>query len=750
MPGIGIGFAGVARTARASLPSALSADNSIYARFKSASNNSSGTQTCIVNKPAGTVSGDVLVASWASRADITDVAMVLPSGWVKAAYLDADTPTIKVAYKVCGGSEPATYTFDAGSTVAHSVAISRYAGVDNSTPMDATATTNSGTSGTTMTAPSITTVTTNAMLVCCFANAVVSSTAITDPSDMDERNAVTSQCRNTMSDALQAAAGASGTKIATQGATARWVAATVALRPAVVVGAPGADVTITIGGSPLLTSKFMPGVSFVKNPVFFNTAGWNNAKVALANSLGIANLHLMNFGMGDPWTLNNPTGWEDGVVTVPAPSTPNRLTGANNRVAGAIAKMQEMRTTNPDMEFMFTLYNYPWWQKGILANNATSVYPIPIAASPDYDSFTDQGRIMYQNLAYFKLLTKEAAKIVMAAPYNVRWFQVWNEAKGFFNNREDISQKYEMDFLPGDTANGKVELGYGYVYIEACAALLEAADELSIDPSELMIGGPYTNMRTNGNKTSETLPASGYAQLYDRPYGTWKKAATQGIETFLDNIEDAVADAVTDERLPPGTTVDDIFHFLCFDFGPGNTDDVYLTSDPWVTVTKYTDLMLWANAELAAHGMSSKPIVGSEVYKYVPNIDLDTADAQLLLAFATEVYARLLLGGLTYPLAWGSDSEASDTTNTADWMITSPLTAGGGIQLEWGEINGWFKDHFGPGTAIYEVTSDDDSVFGIASATHLLLVHHEPTDRNVSIGGTLYPFTGHEVRLMVR
>jgi hypothetical protein len=353
---------------------------------------------------------------------------------------------------------------------------------------------------------------------------------------------------------------------------------------------------------------------------------------------------------------------------------------------------------------------------------------------------------MYQNLAYMRLLITEAAKLVMAAPYNVRWFQIWNEAKGFFNNRDDIGQKYEMDFLSGDTSDGIVELGYGYVYIECVRALFDAADELEIDRSELMIGGPYTNMRTNGNKTSETLPASGYPLLYDRPYGTWKKAATQGIETFLDNIGTAVTAAISAGRLDPGTTVDDIFHFLCFDFGPGNTDDVYLTSDPWVTVTKYTDLMDWANAELAAHGMSSKPIVGSEVYKYIPNIDLDVADGDMLLAFATDVYRRLLLGGLTYPLAWGSDSEASDTTNTADWMTTSPLTSGGGTQLEWGVINGWFKDHFGPGTVIYEHTSSDESkVEALPSATTVILINKTNVVCTVDVGGVVHSLAAYEV-----
>jgi hypothetical protein len=144
--------------------------------------------------------------------------------------------------------------------------------------------------------------------------------------------------------------------------------------------------------------------------------------------------------------------------------------------------------------------------------------------------------------------------------------------------------------------------------------------------------------------------------------------------------------------------------------------------------------------------------VGSEVYKYMPNVDLDTADPRLLLAFATEVYRRLLLGGMTHPLAWGSDSEASNTTNTADWMTTSPTTSDGGTQLEWGVVNDWFKDHFSPGTVIYTHTSSDNSkVEALPSADKVLLINKTNDTLSVQIApGNIVTLTPYQVRCVER
>lgn len=74
-------------------------------------NGSAGT-SLVINKPAGTQEGDLLVAvmscaggvSWTGDTDWTEVADL------------AGTPSLRIAYKVAGASEPASYTFTASGS----------------------------------------------------------------------------------------------------------------------------------------------------------------------------------------------------------------------------------------------------------------------------------------------------------------------------------------------------------------------------------------------------------------------------------------------------------------------------------------------------------------------------------------------------------------------------------------------------------------------------------------------------------
>lgn len=103
----------------------------------------------VVNAPAGLASGDVLLVFGASNEGPFST---LPSGFVQfQVSVDADIPGSFRAYgwyKVCGTSEPSTYTF--GSTTASGasapivVAMSAWRGVDNFTPIDSSAYVGSG------------------------------------------------------------------------------------------------------------------------------------------------------------------------------------------------------------------------------------------------------------------------------------------------------------------------------------------------------------------------------------------------------------------------------------------------------------------------------------------------------------------------------------------------------------------------------------------------------------------------------
>lgn len=102
-----------------------------------------------VNKPTGVASGDVLLVFGASNEGAWDT---LPSGFTQIDLsTDANTPNnfrCYAWYKVCGGSEPASYTFGsttaAGSGAPMVVNMTAWRGVSNSSPIMHNARTDAG------------------------------------------------------------------------------------------------------------------------------------------------------------------------------------------------------------------------------------------------------------------------------------------------------------------------------------------------------------------------------------------------------------------------------------------------------------------------------------------------------------------------------------------------------------------------------------------------------------------------------
>jgi len=200
----------------------------------SAANSSSGASTLVITKPSGVVNNDVLVASVAVSGG-SNTTITVPSGWTQIRRTNNST-TVGIAsyYHVVtnGGSEPASYIWSLTSGTRASGGITRYLGVDTSSPID---TSGGGTgSSTTPTAPSVTTNGANELVVGLFGTGV--SATYTAPSGMTERYAVTnanaSGPATEAADYTQATASSTGTKAATASASAGWAAQLVALQPA--------------------------------------------------------------------------------------------------------------------------------------------------------------------------------------------------------------------------------------------------------------------------------------------------------------------------------------------------------------------------------------------------------------------------------------------------------------------------------------------------------------------------------------
>lgn len=194
--------------------------------------------TVSITAPSGTAAGDVLVASITT--DLGPSMASVPAGWtpiVNGLGINSSSTSgarLFAYYHVVGSSDPASYTWNLSTAVKWGGGMTAYRGVDNTTPLDTTVATVVDTSytATSITAPSITTASNNAMLIggvgCDCATPPVASA----PSGWIQRWEAAGGQIAEQADMTQATAGATGTATWTL-SSARAVAAwRTALRPA--------------------------------------------------------------------------------------------------------------------------------------------------------------------------------------------------------------------------------------------------------------------------------------------------------------------------------------------------------------------------------------------------------------------------------------------------------------------------------------------------------------------------------------
>ncbi len=180
----------------------------------------SATLNLTINKPAGTVQNDTMVASISVRPDTATITE--PSGWTLVRRIDnanANANSLAVYYKVAGASEPTSYTWTFSTSTGSAGGIQTFSGVDATTPIDVEAgqiTAN----GLTHDTPSVTTTVANTMIV--TSHGFTSSATWTPPSGMTEAFDVASQTVPAIGGiaiegnyVIQVAGGATGAKTAT-------------------------------------------------------------------------------------------------------------------------------------------------------------------------------------------------------------------------------------------------------------------------------------------------------------------------------------------------------------------------------------------------------------------------------------------------------------------------------------------------------------------------------------------------------
>src|SRR6266568_5162398 len=181
----------------------------ITLRAAATGNNGAGGSTLTIGLPAGTQSGDVMVAHVIVQT--ANNTITPPAGWKLVLRQDSSSAISTASYvHVAGSTEPATYTWSFGTAGQASGGIASYIGVDTINPVDvAHAQYNSSTSN--VDNSGVTTTTANDMLV--YAVGIAVQTTVNVPAGFTQEWSTTSNTATTseMSQELFSTIGATGT-----------------------------------------------------------------------------------------------------------------------------------------------------------------------------------------------------------------------------------------------------------------------------------------------------------------------------------------------------------------------------------------------------------------------------------------------------------------------------------------------------------------------------------------------------------
>jgi hypothetical protein len=184
-----------------------------------------------LTSPAGTVATDVLLAG--IYGNYGTGAITPPTGWTLGKRTDDTTVQNMAVYWALGNAAFTAWTIPAPTDGAIGFTLG-FIGVDNTTPMDATAVGQANASSATITAPTITTANANAMLVM-FGGVLSASTFTLVFGALGQSGNFSAGGNNDVAQigayAVQAAAGASGAKTETASLAAVNIGTLVALRP---------------------------------------------------------------------------------------------------------------------------------------------------------------------------------------------------------------------------------------------------------------------------------------------------------------------------------------------------------------------------------------------------------------------------------------------------------------------------------------------------------------------------------------
>jgi hypothetical protein len=411
---------------------------------------------------------------------------------------------------------------------------------------------------------------------------------------------------------------------------------------------------ITVDQAKVLgTSLLQLGVTHTQH-----SADSSNSSTAVARARdllkGVAvfqNQHIMGWGAGNP---------------EPSPGKYD-FTSLDARVA-------LMRATGSTP--VITLCCAPDWMKGGTAGQ-TDWSKLAEAPSPSH--FADFARL--------------SAAVAKRYP-NVRYFQVWNELKGFYNASKN---RYDYE-------------GYTNLYNQVYDAVRAVRPDAKI-------GGPYAVI---SSWSRHALPANARSPVKG-PYGIIDKRPLDAIRYWLAHKHGA--------------------DFITLDAVTSNKDGGKVGA--YTGAQKFADTAAWLRGLPAGQypGARTLPLWWAE-WK------VKTSPASGNLAYLTSIMASglatTLRSGAAVALIWGAQGSSTGLASP-EGVWTDTRSASGGQPTPLAAVLRGLRTRFPPGTRFVRAISTSRQVEVLASASNVMLVNHSKFAKTARVRGTTIKLPGYGV-----
>jgi hypothetical protein len=331
-----------------------------------------------------------------------------------------------------------------------------------------------------------------------------------------------------------------------------------------------------------------------------------------------------------------------------------------------------------------------------IMRDTAGVNVITLCAAPDWmkggqAGSTDWSKIEVAPLpAHHNDFAELARQTALRYP-DVLYFQVWNDFKGMYL---------------GPPANRWDSERYTSLYNAVYDALK------GVNPN-IQVGGPYVLIDWLATGTSDPSSVSG-------PSGVVDQRSLDVLTYWFANQRGA--------------------DFIAISGRLANKDVDRV--DDFMAAHKFADIVRWIRRQPGR--AATLPVWWSEWFAE-PFVDEGGAERDnALMAWSL---AEILRGGAAVALLWGPQGR-SDGGSIPLGLFTDTRNSGGGQPTLFQATASAFKNHFGPGTAIYPASSSSPLVKALASRAQVMLINSGADEVVVHVGAMATTLPGYAVRVL--